>query len=62
LPFATAVHYPRSSTQEPLYAPYTRAPCPQAEAWAQTCVTIPCFAEMTDAEIDTVADALAKLD
>ena len=62
LPFSTAIHYPRASTQEPAYAQYTRAPCPTAEAWAATCVTVPCFPEMTDGEVDTIVDALAGLD
>jgi dTDP-3-amino-3,4,6-trideoxy-alpha-D-glucose transaminase len=61
LPFSTAIHYRRASTQEPAYARFTRVPCPEAEKWAQTCVTLPCFPEMTDTEIDTVAGALAGL-
>ena len=33
----------------------TTPPCPQAEAWAAECVTVPCFPEMTDDEVETVA-------
>jgi dTDP-4-amino-4,6-dideoxygalactose transaminase len=61
LPFSVAMHYPRATTQEPAYAPYTRDPCPNAERWAATCVTVPCFPEMTDQEVETVAEALARV-
>ena len=53
------MHYPRASTQEPAYAGFTRDPCPNSEAWARTCATVPCFPEMTDQEVETVAEALA---
>ena len=36
-------------------------PCPEAEAWAAECVIVPCFPELTAAEVDLVADALANL-
>ena len=58
---ATAVHYPLALTQQPAYASMTRQPCPEAEAWARECVTVPCFPEMTDDEVRLVADALATL-
>lgn len=61
LPFATAIHYPRACTEEPAYAQFTRHPCPHAEEWARGCVTVPCFPEMTDDEVDTVAEALSAL-
>jgi dTDP-4-amino-4,6-dideoxygalactose transaminase len=35
--------------------------CPQAEAWAAECVSVPCFPELTDDEIERVAGALAEL-
>lgn len=60
-PFATAIHYPRASTQEPAFAGFTRAPCPHAEEWARSCITLPCFPEMTEAEIETVARRLGGL-
>ena len=31
----------------------------QAEAWAAECISLPCFPEMTAAEIELVAHALA---
>jgi dTDP-3-amino-3,4,6-trideoxy-alpha-D-glucose transaminase len=59
VPFATAVHYPRALTQQPAYESYVRAPCPEAEAWAAECVTLPCFPEMTDDEVEVVCRALS---
>ncbi|HEX4867495.1 MAG TPA: DegT/DnrJ/EryC1/StrS family aminotransferase [Acidimicrobiales bacterium] len=58
---ATAVHYPLALTQQPAYQALTREPCPEAEAWARECVTVPCFPEMTDDEVEVVAAALASL-
>lgn len=58
---ATAVHYPLAITQQPAYRHLTRDPCPVAEAWARECVTVPCFPEMTDDEIELVAAALGSL-
>jgi dTDP-3-amino-3,4,6-trideoxy-alpha-D-glucose transaminase len=58
LPFDTAVHYPRALTQQPAFERFTRAPCPNAERWAAECVSLPCFPEMTDGEIEAVCRAL----
>jgi dTDP-4-amino-4,6-dideoxygalactose transaminase len=58
VPFETAVHYPRALTQQPAYERFRRAPCPEAEAWAAECVSLPCFPEMTDDEIEAVCRAL----
>ena len=58
---ASAVHYPLAITQQPAYRDLDHAPCPQAEAWAAECVSVPCFPEMTEAEIDRVCTALAGL-
>jgi dTDP-3-amino-3,4,6-trideoxy-alpha-D-glucose transaminase len=58
LPFDTAVHYPKALTQQPAYQHFTRAPCPDAERWAAECVSLPCFPEMTDDEIEAVCRAL----
>jgi dTDP-4-amino-4,6-dideoxygalactose transaminase len=58
---ATAVHYPLAITQQPAYQHLTRADCPQAQAWAAECVTVPCFPELTDDEVQRVSDALADL-
>jgi dTDP-3-amino-3,4,6-trideoxy-alpha-D-glucose transaminase len=58
LPFATGVHYPRALTQQPAYERFVRSACPEAEAWAAECVSLPCFPEMTDDEIEAVCRAL----
>ncbi|HSJ91816.1 MAG TPA: DegT/DnrJ/EryC1/StrS family aminotransferase [Ilumatobacter sp.] len=59
---ATAVHYPAALTQQPAYRElFGGAHCPESEAWARECVSVPCFPEMTDDEVQLVADALASL-
>lgn len=59
---ATAVHYPLALTQQPAYRElFAGSRCPESEAWARECVTVPCFPEMTDDEVALVADALAAL-
>jgi dTDP-4-amino-4,6-dideoxygalactose transaminase len=56
---ATAIHYPLAITQQPAYSDLRHAPCPQAEAWARECISVPCFPEMTDVEVELVGRALA---
>jgi dTDP-4-amino-4,6-dideoxygalactose transaminase len=58
MPFGTAVHYPRALTQQDAYRQFVREPCPEAESWAAECVSLPCFPEMTDDEIEVVCRAL----
>ncbi len=58
MPFGTAVHYPWALTQQPAYLQFVRDPCPEAESWAAECVSLPCFPEMTDDEIEIVCRAL----
>ena len=58
---ATAIHYPLALTQQPAYRHHNRLACPQAEAWARECVSVPCFPEITDDELDLVATALSKV-
>jgi dTDP-4-amino-4,6-dideoxygalactose transaminase len=58
MPFGTALHYPRALTQQPAYRHFVRDPCPEAESWAAECVSLPCFPEMTDDEIEIVCRAL----
>jgi dTDP-4-amino-4,6-dideoxygalactose transaminase len=57
----TSVQYPLALTQQPAYRHLTRRPCPNAEAWAASCISVPCFPELTDAEVEHVAGALASL-
>ena len=59
MPFQTGLHYPVAISQQPAYRRFARGPCPNAEAWAAECVTIPCFPELTDDEVDTVCEGLA---
>jgi dTDP-4-amino-4,6-dideoxygalactose transaminase len=56
---ATGIHYPLAVTQQPAYQHLARTVCPEAEAWAAECVSLPCFPEITDEEIAQVAAALA---
>jgi dTDP-4-amino-4,6-dideoxygalactose transaminase len=58
MPFRTAVHYPRALTDQPAYGQFARGPCPESRSWAAECVSIPCFPEMTDEEIEGVCRAL----
>jgi dTDP-4-amino-4,6-dideoxygalactose transaminase len=58
MPFGTSVQYPRALTQQPAYRQFVRDPCPEAESWAGECVSLPCFPEMTDDEIEIVCNAL----
>ncbi len=58
---ATAVHYPLALTQQPAYRDLAGPPCPVAESWAAGCLSVPCFPELTDAEVETVAAALVRV-
>jgi len=58
MPFGTSLQYPRALTQQPAYRQFARDACPEAESWAAECVSLPCFPEMTDDEIETVCRAL----
>ena len=58
---ASAIHYPLAITQQPAYRVLEDAECPEAEAWAAECISVPCFPEMTEAEIDCVCMALAGI-
>jgi len=58
---ATGVHYPRSIGQQPAYTAFGVHPCPEADGWARDCVSLPCFPELTDDEIDHVATTLRSL-
>jgi dTDP-3-amino-3,4,6-trideoxy-alpha-D-glucose transaminase len=58
MPFDTAVHYARALTQQAAYETFVRVACREAESWAEECVSLPCFPEMTDDEIEVVCRAL----
>lgn len=55
----TAIHYPLAITQQPAYRDLPGPACTQAEAWARSCVSVPCFPELSDAEVEVVGQALA---
>jgi dTDP-3-amino-3,4,6-trideoxy-alpha-D-glucose transaminase len=58
---ATAVHYPLSIGRQPAFRDLMTEPCPVADLWAAQCVSLPCYPELTDAEVETVAHALANV-
>jgi dTDP-3-amino-3,4,6-trideoxy-alpha-D-glucose transaminase len=58
---ATAVHYPLALTQQPAYRHFTRVRCPESEAWAAECISVPCFPDLSEPEVDLVAEALAAV-
>ncbi len=55
---ATATHYPLALHEQPAYRAFARHACPEASAWARECVSLPCFPELTDEEVDVVCEAL----
>ncbi len=55
----TAVHYPFSIGSQPAYRCFAREATPVADDWAARCVSLPCFPELDDAEVDHVANVLA---
>jgi dTDP-4-amino-4,6-dideoxygalactose transaminase len=54
---ATDVHYPIPDHLQAAYADPTRAALPVTERLAGQVLTLPCFPELTDAEVDAVIDA-----
>lgn len=58
LPFETGVHYPLALTAQPAYRRFARHACPRAESWAASCVSLPCFPELSDDEVRTVCGSL----
>lgn len=59
-PFGTLVHYPRAVPDEPAYARFARDPVPHAQAWAAECVSLPCYPELRDDEVELVCEGLAR--
>ena len=57
----TGVHYPLALTQQPAYEQFAVHRCPESEAWAAECMSLPCFPELTDDEVEHVVGALAEL-
>jgi dTDP-4-amino-4,6-dideoxygalactose transaminase len=52
------VQYPLTIGAQPAYERFARTPTPNADAWAAQCVSLPCFPELTDAEVEHVAAVL----
>jgi dTDP-4-amino-4,6-dideoxygalactose transaminase len=59
---ATGIHYPLALTQQPALQEFVTNACPVAEKWASECVSLPCFPELTDDEVDDVCAALVEID
>src|SRR5437762_2473303 len=56
----TAVHYPRAVPDQPLFAADGERRWPEAYRAAREVLSLPCFPEMTDAEVDGVIDAVRR--
>ena len=54
----TAVHYPTSVPAQPLYGPLDERAWPEAARAAREVISLPCFAELTDEEVEEVARAV----
>jgi dTDP-4-amino-4,6-dideoxygalactose transaminase len=58
---ATAIHYPLAVDEQPAYRHFASEPQKVSRAWAAECISLPCFPDMTDGEIEHVAEALTAL-
>ena len=74
---ATSVQYPLSLDAQPAYAQFANTQVantqvanaraagatayPQATAWARECISVPCFPEMTEAEVAHVSQVLMQV-
>jgi dTDP-4-amino-4,6-dideoxygalactose transaminase len=56
----TAVHYPRSVPEQPLFGEESRTRWPEAWRAAREVVSLPCFPELTDEEVRGVIDAVRR--
>ena len=57
----TAVHYPRAVPEQPLFAEQAGRRWPEAARAAREVLSLPCFPEMTDAEVDGVIAAVRRV-
>ena len=62
LGISTGIHYPLALTQQPALQQFVSAACPVAEKWASKCVSLPCFPELTNSEVDDVCAALSEFE
>jgi aminotransferase EvaB len=59
---ATAVHYPIPDHRQPVWrGSYGEVRLPATEYVCEHVLTLPCFPELTDTEVERVCDALARL-
>jgi dTDP-4-amino-4,6-dideoxygalactose transaminase len=59
---ATSVQYPLSLDAQPAYAHFAgQRTFPHANQWAQQCISVPCVPELTDEEVEHVANALTQV-
>jgi dTDP-4-amino-4,6-dideoxygalactose transaminase len=56
----TAVHYPIPIPGQPMFAQYDERPWPEAWRASREVLSLPCFAELTDDEIEEVARAVRR--
>ncbi|MCK6531163.1 DegT/DnrJ/EryC1/StrS family aminotransferase [Myxococcota bacterium] len=58
----TGVHYPRAVHHQPAFAAAggRAGPCPRAEAWARSAISLPCHPELADGEHDLVIGAVLE--
>lgn len=61
LGFETAIHYPRALVDEPAYTAFEREPVVNARDWAARCVSLPCYPELTDSELELVCASLRSV-
>lgn len=55
---ASAVYYPRPLSAQPALAP--QRPCPRADLWCASCLSLPCHGELQDEQLDRVCSALQE--
>ena len=57
---STAIHYPRAVPDQPVFAADGERRWPEAHRAAREVLSLPCFPEMTDAEVQGVIDAVRR--
>jgi dTDP-4-amino-4,6-dideoxygalactose transaminase len=59
---ATGVHYPVALPDQPAFRDLTHHDSHNARRWAASCISLPCFPELRDDEIELVGRTLTTLD
>lgn len=60
-PGATGVYYPVPVHRQPAYEPYSASRCPNSEQASDDMLSIPVHHSLSDAEVETLAQAVAAL-